>query len=171
MHKYLGAHDVFPLLAEGSSGPRGGGLGSDHTRYCKLNLSLSLSCPICKGWLLGPSGASLREPCGPPASESPSYHLKCRSQGPTLGSLNHNLGLAQEPAWSTSLTVGSHGLLKVGNYRSLWLNILAVNLQTLLCSFSGRKELILASQCGPHLLLQELQHLMESRARSLQPGT
>lgn len=48
---------------------------------------------------------------------------------------------AQEPACSWSLTVGSHGLLKVGNERSLWLNIPAVGLQAPLRSFSGREVL------------------------------
>lgn len=48
---------------------------------------------------------------------------------------------AQEPACSLSLTVGSHGLLKVGNERSLWLTIPAVDLQAPLCSFSGREVL------------------------------
>ena len=48
---------------------------------------------------------------------------------------------AQEPACSWSLTVGSHRLLKVGNERSLWLNIPAVGLQAPLRSFSGREVL------------------------------
>ena len=48
---------------------------------------------------------------------------------------------ALEPACSLSPTVGSHGLLKVGNERALWLNVLAVDLKAPLCSSSGRAML------------------------------
>ena len=137
-----GSADFSPLLAEGSSSRRGGRLGSDHPGYCDLNFPLSLSCCICKRWLLSLSSVPLREPCGPPASESPSYCLKGSFPGRTLDPLDHNLH-GKEPRslhvrWVSQWDPTSYWRLGTSEPCG-WISWQLIS--KLLCSFSGRELL------------------------------